>query len=313
LNNSKIKTTLFLILAASLFLGMLGCGGSMNISGMPARQLFNLGLEKYQDEKYITAIDAFQTVVYNYPGAALIDSAQYYLALSYYGQKDYALAGVEFNRLLLNYPSSVFAPNSQLMKAVCYFEGTPSHYGLDQSDLKLAIQQFEDFLIDYPESEAVDDCRAYLKTARTRLARKHYSNGIVYVRVRDYRAARVYFQKVIDEFTETEYAPLATYEMAGTYYSAHDWDKAHEQYENFKTVFAEHELAAKAAERSCEAVWKGAREAFDEGDLTLARTRLERFKTACGHETDKIEEVNELLQKIEDSTLAEALGEDAGS
>ncbi|MCP4684378.1 MAG: outer membrane protein assembly factor BamD [bacterium] len=313
MNNAKVKTALITLLAAASLSGIWGCGGSANMSGMPARQLFNLGMEKYQSEKYIRAIEAFQTVVYNYPGAALIDSAQYYLALSYYGNKDHALAGVEFNRLLLNYPSSVFAPHSQLMKAVCYFEGTPGHYGLDQSDLQIAIRQFEDFLIDYPESEAVEDCRAYLKTARTRLARKHYSNGIVYVRVRDYRAARVYFQKVIDEFTETEYAALSTYETAGTYLSSHEWDKAHEQYENFKTVFSDHQLAPKAAEQSCEAIWKGGKEAFEQEDFALARTRLERFLTACGHETDRLEEVNELLKRIEDSPLVEALGEDAGS
>jgi outer membrane protein assembly factor BamD len=313
LNSSKVRITLLLLVTVCLLLGIIACGGSANMSGMPARQLFDLGMERYQGEKYVSAIEAFQTVVYNYPGAALIDSAQYYLALSYYGNDDYALAGVEFNRLLLNYPSSIFAPQAQLMKAVCYYEGTPKHYGLDQTDILLAIQQFEDFLIDYPESEAVEDCRAYLKTARTRLAKKYYSNGIVYVRVRDFRAARVYFQIVIDDYTETEFAPLATFELANTYYEAHDWDNAHERFENFKTVFSDHELAPKAAERSCEAVFKGGEEAFEDGDLELAKTRLERFLTACGQESERAEKVNELLQKIGDSPLVEALGEDAGS
>jgi len=313
LNKSKVGTAIIILLAASVLLAAWGCGGSVNLTGMTARQLFNLGMEKYQAERYLTAIEAFQTVVYNYPGAALIDSAQYYLALSYYANKDYTLAGVEFNRLLLNYPSSVFAPQAQLMKAICYFEGTPDHYGLDQSDLQLAIEQFEDFLIDYPESEAVDDCRAYLKEARTRLAQKHYTNGIVYVRVRDYRAARVYFQKVIDEYTDTEFAPLAAFEMADTYYKSHDWDKAHEQFENFKVVFSGHELAGKAAERSCEALIKGGEEAADDGELEVAKTRLERFLTACGHETENVEKVNELLREVEAASLAGALGEDAGS
>lgn len=309
----KIRTAILVLIAAAILPGIWSCGGSVNLTGLSARQLFEVGLQKHQEEKYLTAIEAFQTIVYNYPGAALIDSAQYYLALSYYGNEDYALAGVEFNRLLLNYPSSVFAPNAQLMKAVCYFEGTPEHYGLDQSDLQLAIEQFEDFLIDYPESEAVEECKAYLKKARTRLAHKHYTNGIVYVRLRDYRAARIYFQKVIDEYTNTEFAPLASYEMANTYFEAEDWDKAHEQFENFKIVFSDHELAAKAAEKSCEAAFKGGEEAFEDGDMELAKTRLERFLTACGHETEKAREVKELLQKVEDSLLVEVSGEDAGS
>lgn len=313
MNHRQFKTALLTTLAVILLLGLLACGSSTNFTGMSARQLFDYGLEKYQAEKYLTSIDAFQAVVFNYPGVAFIDSAQYYLALSYYGNKDYTLGGVEFNRLLLNYPSSSFAPEAQLMKAICYFEGTPKHYGLDQSDLQLAIEQFEDFLVDYPESPALEDCKTYLKIARTRLAHKHYVNGMVYVHVRDYRAARVYFQKVIDEYTNTEYAPMAAYEIADTYFNAHDWDKAHEQFENFSIAFADNQLAPKAAEKACEALVKGGEEAFKNGELDVAKRRLDRFMTACGQDTDRLDKVNELLKKIGDAPMAEAAGEDGGA
>jgi len=290
-----------------------GCGGPPDLGVMPARDLFDRGMDQFQREKYLQSIETFQTLVFNYPGESVVDTAQFYLASSYFGEKSYILAAVEFNRLLVNYPSSLFAPRAQLMRAVCYFEGTPKHYGLDQSDLQLAIVQFEDFIIDYPESDAIDDARKYLSIAQNRLARKCYESGVVYVRLRDYRGSRTYFQKVIDEYTETEYAANATFYIADGYFKSGDWDEAHERFENFKIVFPDHEWIDQATERSCEAMIEGGKEAFDDADYELARTRFDRFKLICGGDADKLEEVDEYLQQIGEAPVVETPQENAGS
>jgi outer membrane protein assembly factor BamD len=269
-------------------------------------------MDKYEQEKYLRSIELFQAIVFNYPGEALVDTAQYYLALSYFGNKDYPLAGVEFNRLLINYPSSVYAVQAQLLKAVCFFEATPEHYGLDQSDLEIAIQQFEDFIIDYPESEAVGDARQYLSVAKTRMAKKLYKSGIVYTRIGDYRAAEVYFQKVVDEYTDTEFAPLATYQIAEGNYQRKKWNDAHEGFQSFVTVFADHEWAGRAAERSCQAAFKGGEEAFRKGDYSLAQTRFERFKILCADDEDKLKEADQYLREIGDRDTAKVQEEHAG-
>jgi len=280
---------------------------------MPDRVLFNRGMDQFQREKYHHSVETFQTLVFNYPGESVVDTAQFYLASSYFGQKSYILAAVEFNRLLVNYHSSAFAPRSQLMKAVCYFEGTPKHYGLDQSDLQLAIDQFEDFLIDYPESDATDDAHEYLSLAKSRLARKCYESGVVYVRLRDYRASRVYFQKVIDDYIETEYAANATFYIADGCFNSREWDEAHERFENFKIVFPDHEWIDLATEHSCEALIEGGKEAFEAANHELARTRFERFKLICGGDSDKLEEVNEYLNQIDVPPVVETPQENAGS
>jgi len=292
---------------------LLGCGGGTNLARLNGRELYELGMSKYENGKYLDAIAAFQATIFNYPGESHVDTAQYYLALSYFGNKDYVLAQVEFNRLLVNYPASVFAPQAQLMKAVCFFKGTPTHYGLDQTDLETAVTQFQDFLIDYPESDAVPEATGYLNEARTRLAHKYYENGIVYVRLRDFRAARVYLQKVIDDYTDTEYAADATYQLAECYYQEKKWDEAHERFADFKTIWPNHVLAASAAERSCAAAYRGGVEAFEAGDLELARNRFERYRTVCGHDQETLGKVNEYLQQIGNIPVVEVDSTHAGS
>ena len=285
------------------------CGGQMNLTNLSGRELMKIGMEKYDKKKYLRATEAFQALIFNYPGENYVDTAQYYLALSYFGDKSYLLAQVEFNRLLLNYPASAFASQSQLMKAVCFFKGTPEHYGLDQTDLETAVRQFEDFIIDYPESDAIEDARAYLADAHQRLAHKLYASGVLYMRVHDYKAARIYFQRVIDEYTNSEFAPLATYYTAETYLKDQDWDEAHDRFENFKIAFADHELADKAGELACEAAFEGGEAALYEGDTALARTRFERFMTVCGsdpEQADQAEKVKAYLAGLPAAPVAEA-------
>jgi outer membrane protein assembly factor BamD len=289
------------------------CGGQMNLANLDARTLLDLGMKNYENKKYLRATEAFQAVIFNFPGETYVDTAQYYLALSYFGEKSYVLAQVEFSRLLMNYPSSAFASQAQLMKGVCFYKGTPEDFGLDQTDLETAVSQLQDFITDYPESEAIDDARAYLAEARHRLAQKKYASGVLYTRMRDYRAARIYFQQVIDEYTDSEFAPEATYLVAETYFKEKKWDEAHERFENFKIVFSDHEWASKAGELACEAAYKGGREALEKGEAGLARTRFERFLSVCGDESEKGAEVRQLLIDIGDLPIVEVDSSDAGS
>lgn len=310
LSNSK-RTLLTLLLLAGMA-GLAGCGGPINTSLMTSRELMDLGMEKYQKEKYIRATELFQAVVFNYPGEAMVDSAQFYLGLSYYGNHDYALGGVEFNRLLLNYPSSVFAIQAQLLKAVCFFESTPKHYGLDQSDLEFAIRQFEDFIVDYPESESIAEAKSYLSIALHRMAKKYYRSGVVYSRIKAHHAAEVYYQKVIDDYTDTEFAPFASYQIAEGNYHRKKWAEAQEGFENFVIVFPDHEWSKKATERSCQAAFKNAVQAFEDGDFAEAEIRFERSKINCMADQDRIKKIDDYLRRIGEVNSSGTQEEHAG-
>ncbi|MDH3891590.1 MAG: outer membrane protein assembly factor BamD [candidate division Zixibacteria bacterium] len=278
----KPRTTLAILLALLSIATIIGpgCGGPRPLSKMTARELFEEGSKKFQKRKYLRAIEIFQACVYNFPGDEIVDSAQYYLALSYFENDEHEVAQVEFNRLVLNYPSSVYLEQSVFMRAACFFEATPRHHGLDQSELETAIRQFEDFIIDFPESESVNDARAYLLVARSRLARKYYDAGIVYSRIAAYQAAQIYFQKVIDDFTDTEYAPLATYEFAVMDLKQDKFTEAQSGFKDFQTVFADHEKAERAHQHEIEAAFKPGQAAFKKGEFTTAREKLEAFKVA---------------------------------
>ncbi len=287
-------------------LALFGCGGGkLSLANKSAQELFTLGKEKFDAAKYVPAVSYFQTLVYNYPGEPIVDTAQYYLALSYFRNKEYALAQVEFNRLVLNYPSSAYFTQSVFMKAACFFEGTPKNYGLDQSDLQTAIQQFEDFIVDYPESELIPDAKKYLLTARTRMAQKFYESGEVYDHVGAYKSAKIYFQKVIDDYTDTPFASQATFGLAMMDYKLKNFDDARDKFEKFVKVFPKDELAAKATELTVESAFKAGEKAFKSGNLDLAKERFESFIKSFPDSKRK-QDAGEYLKKIEQTSLTEA-------
>jgi outer membrane protein assembly factor BamD len=247
------------------------------MADMTAHDLFAQGKEKYDRTKYLPAREYFQTIVYNFPGEPMVDTAQYFLALTYFGAKEYEIAGVEFNRLVLNYPSSAYFTHALFMRAVSFYHSTPKHFALDQTDIKRAIRQFEDFLIDYPESELIPEAREYLAQARTRLARKQYEAGRTYKYIRAYAAAKTYFQVVIDDFTDTEYGAKAAYDYAEMEYHLKNFDEAQASYEGFAAAFPDHEMYAKAVRNGVKSAFKSGEKAFKMGDLPLARQRLQLF------------------------------------
>ncbi|MEW6412817.1 MAG: outer membrane protein assembly factor BamD [Candidatus Zixiibacteriota bacterium] len=289
-----------------------GCGGRPSLANLTARELFDKGKAKYSEKDYFDAIEYFQAIVYNYPGESMVDTAQYYLALSYFGNHEYELAQVEFNRLLVNYPSSVYFEHSIFMKAVCFFEGTPRHYGLDQSDLETAIKQFDDFIIDYPEAELVPEAQRYLLLARTRLAKKYYNSGVVYNRLGAYESAGIYFQKVVDDFTDTEFAPQATYKIAEMEYKRRMYSESSKKFANFAAVFPEHEWAAEALEKAPEAAYKSGEESYKAGEFAQAKERLESFlETYPDHE--KVDDARKLLEQLKAMPSAEIKKDDDNS
>lgn len=309
----RYATHAILLLAAFIFMaGISGCGSRPTLANLTAQELFEHGKTEFQKEHYLNAIEYFQAIVYNYPGESIVDTAQYHLALSYYSAKEYELAQVEFNRLVLNYPSSVYFQHALFMKAASFYEGTPRHYGLDQSKLETAIKQFEDFIIDFPEAELIDRAREYLLSARTRMAKKYYNSAVVYNRMNAFEAAGIYYQKVVDDYTDTEFGPLATYYVAEMDFKRRHYDKALEGYEGFLAVFPEHELAPKARERAAEAAYKAGEEAFGKGETGVARERLEDFvKNYPDHE--KVDDAEEMLRKIHDLPSSDDKGDDANS
>ncbi len=231
------------IIAVSL---LAGCGGVTMKNYSTAELQYRNAMTEFQKGNYLKSIDGFQKVIYNFGGSSVVDSAQYYLAMSYYHQDDFYMAAAEFERLATTYPGSPFVDDAQYMAGLCYFKSAPDNYGLDQDELQKAIQSLSDFVTDNPESELAGDARTAIADANERLAHKRYANGKMYYRLGYYDAAEIYFQHVIDEYTNTEWAARALFYTGEIKVKQKKFSEARDIINNFLLVYPKHEYHDKA-------------------------------------------------------------------
>jgi outer membrane protein assembly factor BamD len=227
-----------------------GCGGGITMKLYPtAEEQYREAMREYQKENYIKAVDGFQKVINNFSGASMVDSAQFHLAMAYYQQKEFYMAAAEFERVVNIYPGSPYVDDSQYMTGLCYFKSAPKNYGLDQEELSRSIEALTSFITDYPESELADDARSTLAQATERLAQKRYESGRLYFRLGNYAAADIYFQSVIDEQTNSEWAARALYYQGESAYKQGKLQEAQSKYSSFLVVYPEHKLSEKAKKK----------------------------------------------------------------
>jgi len=128
---AKQSIITFIVLGAAV-LYLWGCAASVDTSQLPPSLRYDYAVKLYNNKDYQEALKEFQAIVLQYPGNAIVDSAQYYLGMTHYQRAEYILGAYEFSRLIKNMPSSKLVPISQYMLAECYYKLSP-YFELDQN------------------------------------------------------------------------------------------------------------------------------------------------------------------------------------
>jgi outer membrane protein assembly factor BamD len=161
------------------------------------------------DRSFELAIKEFEAFLLQYPGNDLSDDAQFYLGKCRYGREEFLLAAFEFSKLIKNMPSSSFVVESQYELAMCYYELSPA-YSLDQRYTRHAILEFQTFIDLFPADERKPEIEKKMRELYERLAEKEFNAAFIYEKMEYYNAALTYYDKVIDTYHDTKYAPLAS-------------------------------------------------------------------------------------------------------
>lgn len=127
-------------------------------------------------------------------------------AYANYYDKSYKLAGHQFKNFAVNFPKDPRAEEAAYMSALCYYEGSMD-YNLDQSSTELAINELQDFLTNYPNSERSKNISQLIDELAYKLEFKAYENGRQYFKMGDYKAAGVALENVLEDFPSTKLRP----------------------------------------------------------------------------------------------------------
>lgn len=177
---------------------------------------FERAMDFFNNKKYALAIQSFEKIIFYHVSTEFVDDAQFYLAKAYFEKKDYNQAITEFEYLIKNFPNTPFLEQSYLLRAKAYFLKAPG-YEKDQTETQEAISLLDDFLTRFPVSSFSDTAKALILQARNRLAKKELESGRLYLKMKEYDSAILYFKYVIENYPETPSANESKFLLAQIY------------------------------------------------------------------------------------------------
>ncbi len=212
---------------------------------MPCREQYESARQKFEKRKYRDAVGEFKLLFFNCPGAPMIDTAQYFLAVSYFNQQDYPTAAGEFRKLLNSFPTSEFADDALFMLGLSDYKQSPKAE-LDQTYTHQALEHLEDFSEIYPASPLLPEVEKYIRACRDKLAEKAFKNGKTYLRLKYFQAARTYFQEVLEKYPQSKWAAQAQFLIAESYRLANQEGEALAEYQKVVENYADSQFSRKS-------------------------------------------------------------------
>ncbi len=217
--------------------------------------LFERGQEALAEEDWSRAREYFLQIRDAYPQSPVRADARIGLIETYEGENSVAsmvTALTELREFLRLYPPThPLAPVAQFKLGMVYFKQMrrPER---DQSETRLAIEEFERFLGEYSEyatPELVDEVRLRRREARDRLNDSGYLVGRFYWRLEYYAGAIDRFQEILDVDPEYTRRDQVYYHLADSLVALGRGAEALPLYERLVEEFPESIYLEDAAER----------------------------------------------------------------
>ena len=200
-----MKKYLIVILA---FFALSACNRQQDLAMKSADKDFILKVanEKFENKKWSDALALYERLSNLVAGTDDAPNVVYNSAYANYYDKSYKLAGHQFKNFAVTFPQDKRAEDASYMSALCFYEGSMD-YNLDQTSTELAINELQNFLNSYPDSEKSKNINDLIDELTYKLEFKAYENAKQYYQIADYKAANVTFENVLDDFPSTKLRP----------------------------------------------------------------------------------------------------------
>ncbi|MDY3537332.1 outer membrane protein assembly factor BamD [Riemerella anatipestifer] len=198
------------ILILSLALFSVSCNRQYDLAMKSADKdlILKTANELYAKKKWKEALSLYERVQNLVSGTDEASDILFKSAYANYYDKQYRIAGHQFkkfsvNNALANDPRK---EEAAYMSAICYYQGSMD-YNLDQKDTELAINELQNFLNNYPNSERTKNIDKLIDELSYKLEFKAYENARQYYKMLELKSAIISFENVLDDFPSTKLRP----------------------------------------------------------------------------------------------------------
>lgn len=186
-------------------------------SAKAAEAAFRAGDTYFKGGDYEKAISLFRFVTDRFPYSSFSPSAQAFIGQCYYNQRRYTDAIREHQKFLDLYPTDPQAQSVRRNLEMDYYRA--GLYAMENGDTAL----MQEFMKRFPESELGAQAR--------------FDRALALMAAKDYLAAAQEFQTVVVNFPGSSFAPKAQLNTGECFATAGKWEQARDAYERYLKYF----------------------------------------------------------------------------
>ncbi len=172
-----------------------------------------LAFELYDKGDFYKASDLFKALIQDKKSGEDIEKMFFYYALCDYNLGDFGLAAYEFERLIQKFPRGNYSEESQFYIGMANYKKSPPSF-LDQDYTLRAIESFQLFLDQYPNSKRKDEVNKKVDDLTKKLELKMYKQAKLFYKMEEYKSSSVFFDNLLVKFPDTEYSEEVKYLLA---------------------------------------------------------------------------------------------------
>ncbi|MCK9614952.1 MAG: outer membrane protein assembly factor BamD [Candidatus Omnitrophica bacterium] len=150
------------------------------------------------------AIEIFKKIIDKVPYSPYAAKAQYKMGMLLLKLGRYEEAMDSFQKVGDNYPDSEWASPAKYQLAIATAKASGGA-DYDSTAIEEATRKLDEFIKTHPEADISPQATAQLKELRNREAKKNFDIAQFYEIQRQYKAAKVYYDIVIDRYSDTDY------------------------------------------------------------------------------------------------------------
>jgi outer membrane protein assembly factor BamD len=203
----------------------------------------------FEDENYLQAQTLYEIVIPFYRGKERAADIFFKYAYTHYHLSEFILANHYFKNFSNTYINDPNREEALYMAAYSNYALSPN-FKLDQSYSDVAISEFQLFINTFPNSKKVKEANELIIEMRKKQEIKAFHQGELYLNIKQYEAALVSFENMIQEFPDSELVEEARYKSVLASYDLAKNSIYSKQLERFEEVLERIELFKKKHPKS---------------------------------------------------------------
>ncbi len=165
---------------------------------------FTLANDLYERGRWSQSIALYEQVYQRMPKSGEGELSYYRIGKAYYASEDYYMAGYYFGSFFDKFPYSTKTEETFFLKALCSVKNSPAS-SLDQQETELALNDVQQFIYLYPNSNRIDTCNQIMDKLREKLEKKEFDNIRLYAKTLNYKSAVVTSETFLTDYPTSKY------------------------------------------------------------------------------------------------------------